>query len=89
MFDLLVPVRNRHRHHEQLFLKERHTLRSFQAGRWGQGLTAEKMKECVWLRPEAVANFEFLEWTAPIIYATPSSLVCVTRRDPRKVVRET
>ena len=23
------------------------------AGRWGQGLTAEKMKECVWLRPEA------------------------------------
>jgi ATP-dependent DNA ligase len=26
-----------------------------QAGRWGQGLTAEKMKECVWLGPEAAA----------------------------------
>jgi len=22
------------------------------------------MKECVWLRPEAVAQIEFLEWTA-------------------------
>ena len=32
-------------------------------GRWGQGLTAEKMKECHWLRPELVANFEFVEWT--------------------------
>ncbi len=31
--------------------------------RWGDELTAEKMKECVWLRPEAVARIEFLEWT--------------------------
>jgi DNA ligase D-like protein (predicted ligase) len=31
--------------------------------RWGESLTAEKMKECVWLRPEAVAQIEFLEWT--------------------------
>ena len=33
------------------------------AGRWGQGLTAAKMEKCVWLRPEAVAQFRFLEWT--------------------------
>jgi DNA ligase D-like protein (predicted ligase) len=33
------------------------------SGRWGQGLTKEKMKECRWLRPELVAQFEFLEWT--------------------------
>jgi hypothetical protein len=26
------------------------------AGRWGQGLTAEKMKECAWVRPEASRN---------------------------------
>jgi len=26
-------------------------------------LTAEKMKECDWLRQEAVAQIEFLEWT--------------------------
>ena len=32
-------------------------------GRWGQGLTAAKMKECVWLKPQLVAQIEFLEWT--------------------------
>jgi bifunctional non-homologous end joining protein LigD len=32
-------------------------------GRWGEGLTAEKMKECVWVRAELVARVEFVEWT--------------------------
>lgn len=32
-------------------------------GRWGQGLTAEKMAECHWVRPVVVAEFEFVEWT--------------------------
>ena len=32
-------------------------------GRWGQGITEEKMKDCVWLRPELVGQFEFVEWT--------------------------
>lgn len=32
-------------------------------GRWGQGLTAEKMRECRWLKPVTVAQFEFVEWT--------------------------
>jgi DNA ligase D-like protein (predicted ligase) len=31
--------------------------------RWGEALTAEKMKNCVWVRPELVAQIEFLEWT--------------------------
>jgi len=31
--------------------------------RWGEGLTADKMKECVWLKPKLVAQIEFLEWT--------------------------
>ena len=34
------------------------------AGRWGQGLTAEKMKQCRWLKPGVVARIEFLEWTS-------------------------
>ena len=34
------------------------------SGRWGQGLTKEKMKDCRWLKPELVARVEFLEWTA-------------------------
>jgi ATP-dependent DNA ligase len=33
------------------------------AGRWGAGLTAEKMKECRWLTPKLVGQFEFVEWT--------------------------
>jgi bifunctional non-homologous end joining protein LigD len=32
-------------------------------GRWGDGLTAEDMKKCVWVRPQLVAQIEFLEWT--------------------------
>jgi ATP-dependent DNA ligase len=33
------------------------------SGRWGEGLTADKMKECRWLRPVLVGQFEFVEWT--------------------------
>src|SRR3954452_18525707 len=33
------------------------------SGRWGAGLTAAKMKDCQWLKPELVGQFEFLEWT--------------------------
>jgi DNA ligase D-like protein (predicted ligase) len=33
-------------------------------GRWGQGLTAEKMKQCVWLKPETVVRIDFAEWTS-------------------------
>jgi bifunctional non-homologous end joining protein LigD len=38
-------------------LPERH------GGRWGQGLTAEKMLECRWLKPVLVGQFGFVEWT--------------------------
>jgi DNA ligase D-like protein (predicted ligase) len=32
-------------------------------GRWGYGLTAEKMAECRWLKPRLVAQIEYAEWT--------------------------
>jgi DNA ligase D-like protein (predicted ligase) len=32
-------------------------------GRWGDGLTAADMEKCVWVRPQLVAQIEFLEWT--------------------------
>ena len=32
-------------------------------GRWGQGLTVEKMRSCQWLQPKLVGQFEFVEWT--------------------------
>jgi bifunctional non-homologous end joining protein LigD len=31
--------------------------------RFGEELSAEKMKKAVWLKPEIVAQIEFLEWT--------------------------
>jgi len=33
------------------------------SSRWGEGLTAEKVKECMWVRPELAAKVEFVEWT--------------------------
>jgi bifunctional non-homologous end joining protein LigD len=38
-------------------------LPEVRGGRWGEGLTAEKMKECRWLKPVLVGQFEFVEWT--------------------------
>ena len=59
------------------------------AGRWGLGITAEAMKGMVWLRPEAVAQVEFLEWTSGDILRS-ASFVCLREdKDPRKVVKET
>jgi bifunctional non-homologous end joining protein LigD len=59
------------------------------AGRWGQGLTAEKMKECVWVKPEAVARIEFLEWTDANHLRHTKFIALRDDKDPRKVVRET
>ncbi|HEY5744402.1 MAG TPA: non-homologous end-joining DNA ligase, partial [Terrimicrobiaceae bacterium] len=33
------------------------------ASRWGEPLTAEKMKQCRWIKPELICEVEFLEWT--------------------------
>jgi bifunctional non-homologous end joining protein LigD len=46
-------------------------------GRWGDGLTADDMKKCVWVRPELLARIEFLEWDH---LRHPSLLVCETTR---------
>jgi bifunctional non-homologous end joining protein LigD len=58
------------------------------AGRWGQGITAEKMKDCRWLRPELVGQFEFVEWT-PDAHLRHSKFIGLREdKDARKVVRE-
>jgi len=57
-------------------------------GRWGQGLTAAKMKQCRWLKPVLVAQFEFVEWT-PDNHLRHSKLVGLrTDKQARDVVRE-
>ena len=56
--------------------------------RWGENLTAEKMKECVWLRPEAVAQIEFLEWTGADRLRHSKFVGLREDKDARSVVRE-
>ncbi|MFL6448294.1 MAG: non-homologous end-joining DNA ligase [Bryobacteraceae bacterium] len=58
------------------------------SGRWGQGFTAAKMKECQWLKPELVGQFEFREWT-PDNHLRHSSFIALRDdKSPREVRRE-
>jgi bifunctional non-homologous end joining protein LigD len=56
--------------------------------RWGEGLTAEGMKECVWVRPEIVAQIEFLEWTENDHLRHSKFVGLRDDKDPRQVVKE-
>jgi DNA ligase D-like protein (predicted ligase) len=58
------------------------------SGRWGQGLTAAKMKECIWVEPRLVANFEFLEWTDSNHVRHIKFVALRSDKDPLSVVRE-
>src|SRR5712692_11726985 len=56
--------------------------------RCGDELTAEKMKECVWLHPEAVAQIEFLEWTEADRLRHSKFVGLREDKKPRSVVKE-
>ena len=58
------------------------------SGRWGEGLTAEKMKECRWLAPVLVGQFEFVEWTLDGHLRHSRFMGLREDRDPREVERE-
>jgi bifunctional non-homologous end joining protein LigD len=58
------------------------------SGRWGQGLIAAKMTECIWVKPRLVANFEFLEWTDSNHVRHIKFVRMRTDKDPLTVVRE-
>ena len=59
------------------------------AGRWGAGLTAKKMSECRWVRPEVVAQFEFVEWTEGEHLRHAKYVGLRDDKDAQAVVRET
>src|SRR5450432_3621373 len=59
------------------------------AGRWGAGLTAAKMVDCRWLRPELVGQFEFVEWTADSHLRHSRFMGLREDKNPRDVLRET
>ena len=56
--------------------------------RWGEGVTAEDMRKCVWLRPELVAQIEFLEWTESDHLRHSTFAGLPEDKDPRSVVKE-
>ena len=58
-------------------------------GRWGQGLTAEKMTNCIWLKPDAVVRIDFAEWTGADKLRHTKFVALRDDKNPKKVVRET
>jgi DNA ligase D-like protein (predicted ligase) len=56
--------------------------------RWGDELTAEKMKDCVWLRPEAVAQIEFLERTEADRLRHSKFVALRDDKNAREVIKE-
>ncbi len=57
--------------------------------RWGEALTAEKMKECIWVKPKLVCQVGFVGWTSGGKLRHPTF---VSMRDDKRatsVVRET
>jgi DNA ligase D-like protein (predicted ligase) len=57
-------------------------------GRWGDGLTAEDMEKCIWVRPELVAQIEFLEWTESDHLRHSKFAGLREDKDARSVVKE-
>jgi DNA ligase D-like protein (predicted ligase) len=56
--------------------------------RFGEELNAEKMKKAVWLRPEAVAQIEFLEWTGADRLRHSKFVGLRQDKNPRSVAKE-
>src|SRR5881275_434115 len=56
--------------------------------RFGEELNAEKMKKAIWLRPEAVAQIEFLEWTEASRLRHSKFVGVREDKDARSVVKE-
>lgn len=57
-------------------------------GRWGEGITAERMEKCQWLKPRLVATIEFLEWTPENRLRHPRFVGLRVDKRPLQVMRE-
>jgi DNA ligase D-like protein (predicted ligase) len=63
-------------------------LPEMRRSRFGEELNAEKMKKAIWLKPEAVAQIEFLEWTAADRLRHSKFVGLREDKNPRSVVKE-
>ena len=59
------------------------------ASRWGEALTAEKMKDCRWVKPEMVCQVAFVEWTDGGKLRHCTFVAMRDDKKPSTVVRET
>lgn len=59
-----------------------------QRSRWGESLTAEKMKECRWVKPQLVCQIAYLEWTTANHLRHSSYVGMRMDKRARDVVRE-
>lgn len=53
------------------------------------GRTAEKIRECAWVKPEIVADVESLEWTGACYVRHTNFVGLRYDVDPRMAIRET
>jgi bifunctional non-homologous end joining protein LigD len=58
------------------------------SGKFGQGVTAADMKQCVWLKPQLVCQVRFQEWTHDDNLRQPVFLGLREDKKPTEVVRE-
>ena len=57
-------------------------------GRWGEGLTAEDMQKCIWVKPRLVAAIDYVEWT-PANHLRHSKFIALREdKNARHVIRE-
>ena len=82
---------------QQVFSKLKHlvtpacpfvNLPEIRRSRFGEELNAEKMKNAVWLRPEAVVQTEFREWTEADRLRHSKFVGLREDKNPRGVVKE-
>jgi DNA ligase D-like protein (predicted ligase) len=59
------------------------------SSRWGEAITAEKMKECRWVKPKLVVEVAFLEWTEGNHLRHCKFVALRDDKKARHVVRET
>jgi DNA ligase D-like protein (predicted ligase) len=63
-------------------------LPTSRSGHWGEGVTAEEMGDYVWLRPKAVAEIKFAEWTNGGVLRHAEFVTLREDKDSKEVVRE-
>jgi ATP-dependent DNA ligase len=94
-----IPIRNRtsaergevrgHKMASRTALNCTYLFTSRQPAVAARGLPAEKMKECVSLKPGAIAQIQFLVWTGADHLRRTKFVALRDDKDPRGLVKET